>query len=208
MDICHRGTDAGVPGMARGSRRLTLISVAATIWGLCYAAYRGYYAAGGTALLPGTIRPSDEGEFQIINLCGTLVIAAIALVPVAALRAWSRPRRRRALLTASWILAVGLCMHATVDMSQRVLSLAGLIDLRYPSLWASLDKRAADIQDLFGNEPWFLTQGLAFAALAWINLTPGRPRRQWIATALAATAVLTAWGLLAATGAIGKTVIL
>ena len=51
-----------VTGIAQ-HRLLTRVSVAAGIWGLCYAAYRGYYAAGGTAFLPGTIRPGSEGQF-------------------------------------------------------------------------------------------------------------------------------------------------
>ncbi|MEV6925616.1 hypothetical protein AB0M46_14105 [Dactylosporangium sp. NPDC051485] len=45
------------------------------------------------------------------------------------------------------------------------------------------------------------------AALAWIGLGPGRARRVWIGSALAATGALTVVGLLSATGVIGRLVI-
>lgn len=35
------------------------------MWGLWYALYRGYYALGGTVLLPGT--PVAHGPFQMIT---------------------------------------------------------------------------------------------------------------------------------------------
>jgi hypothetical protein len=188
-------------------RLLTRVSVAAGIWGLCYAAYRGYYAAGGTAFLPGTIRPGSEGQFQLINLVAVVVLAVAAVVPLAVLPLWSRRGPRLVLLAVCWVVAVGCCTHALTDMAQRVLSLAGLMHIHYPPLWATVDHRAADLQDLFGNEPWFLLEGLAFGALGWIGLGPGRSRRRWTGSALAATGVLTLVGLLSATGVIGKVIV-
>lgn len=111
------------------------------------------------------------------------------------------------LLTLCWVVAVGCCLHAVIDMTQRALSLAGLVGIHYPHLWASVDRHAADLQDLLGNEPWFLLEGLAFGALGWTGLNPGRPRRWWTASAVAAIAALTAYGLLAATGAVGRAII-
>ena len=163
-----------VTGIAQ-HRLLTRVSVAAGIWGLCYAAYRGYYAAGGTAFLPGTIRPGSEGQFQLINLAAVVVLAVAAVLPVAMLPLWARRGSRLVLLALCWVVAVGCCMHALIDMAQRVLSLAGLVHIHYPPLWATINDRAADLQDLFGNEPWFLLEGLAFGALGWIALGPGLP---------------------------------
>jgi hypothetical protein len=92
---------------------------------------------------------------------------------------------------------------------QRVLSLAGLLTIEYPaSFWTSLDTRAADLQDLFLNEPWFLLEGRGFAAIAWLVLGPGRARRRWVGSAPVATGVLTLVGLLSATGVIGEAVVL
>lgn len=195
-----------VTGIAQ-HRLLTRVSVAAGIWGLGYAAYRGYYAAGGTAFLPGTIRSGSEGQFQLINLAAVVVLAVAAVLPVAMLPLWARRGSRLVLLALCWVVAVGCCMHALIDMAQRVLSLAGLVHIHYPPLWATVNDRAADLQDLFGNEPWFLLEGLAFGALGWIALGPGRPRWRWAVSALAATGALTLVGLLSVTGVIGKVIV-
>jgi hypothetical protein len=74
-------------------------------------------------------------------------------------------------------------------------------------MWASVDTRAADLQDLFFNEPWFLVEGLGFGALALTAMDRGRARRWWIASAAVATAALFVNGLLAVTGVIGRTVV-
>ena len=195
-----------VTGIAK-RRVLTQVSVTAGILGLCYAAYRGYYAAGGTAFLPGTIRPGSEGQFQLINLAAVVVLAVAAVLPMVVLPLWARRGSRRVLLALCWVVAVGCCMHALIDMAERMLSLAGLVHIHYPPLWATVDNRAADLQDLLGNEPWFLVEGLAFGALGWIALGPGRSRRRWAASALAATGALTLIGLLSVTGVIGKVII-
>ena len=60
------------------------------VWALCYAIYRGYYAVGGTWLLPGTIRPGSEGQFRLINLAAAIIIGIAAVLPVAVLPLWSR----------------------------------------------------------------------------------------------------------------------
>jgi hypothetical protein len=99
-------------------------------------------------------------------------------------------------------------MHALIDSIQRVLSLAGLLRIDYSlKTWASIDRRAADLQDLFFNEPWFLLEGLGFGTLGWIALRAGRRRRWWVGSVITATSVLTVIGMLSATGAIGKAII-
>ena len=112
------------------------------------------------------------------------------------------------LLAVWWLVAVGCSMHALIDIIQRVLSLAGLLRIEYPAtVWASIDHRTADLQDLFFNEPWFLLEGLGFGALGWIALGAGRGRRLWVGSAIAATLALTVIGLLSATGVIGRVII-
>lgn len=201
-----RNGEAMVTGIV-DRRQLRRVTVAAAIWALCYAVYRGYYAAGGTAFLPGTIRRGSEGEFQLINLAAVVIVGVAAVVPIAVLPLWSRRGPRRMLLALCWVVAVGCWMHALIDMIERVLSLAGIVDIDYPPPWAAVDHRAADLQDLFGNEPWFLLEGLGFGALGWIALGPGRPRRWWAASAVAAIAALTLIGLLTVTGVVGKAIV-
>ncbi len=188
-------------------RQLLRISVFAFVWAFLYSAYRAYYAAGGTAFLPGTIRPDAEHTFRAVNLFGAVIIAIAALLPLAMLRLWSRPTTRRLLLVLCWAVAVGCCMHALVAITERVLSLAGEVDVQYAAMWATVDHRAADLQDLFGNEPWFLLEGLAFGALGWVGMTPGRARRWWAATGIVAIGALLALGVLTMTGVLGRAVI-
>jgi len=91
-------------------------------------------------------------------------------------------------------------MHAVVDMTERALSLAGAVRVDYPPMWTTVDHRAADLQDLVFNEPWFLVEGLAFGALGLLHLRRGRPRRWWTGTALAAVAALFVLGMLTVAG--------
>jgi hypothetical protein len=191
---------------SRDQRRLASVSVAVALWGLGYALYRGYYALGGTLWLPGTL--ANPHQFRLINAAAVVILAIAAVLPIAMLPLWQRPRARPVLLAVCWLVAVGCGMHALIDSIERVLSLAGLLRIEYPTaVWASIDHRAADLQDLFFNEPWFLLEGLGYAALGWIALGPGRRRRWWVGSAIAATSVLTVIGLLSATGVIGKVII-
>ena len=193
-------------GCPRDLRRLVPVSVAVAVWSLCYTLYRGYYALGGTLLLPGT--PADPTQFRLINAAAVAILAIAAMLPIAMLPLWRRQRARPMLLAVCWLVAVGCSMHALIDSIQRVLSLAGLLRIEYPSaVWASIDHRAADLQDLFFNEPWFLLEGLGFGALGWIALGAGSQRRRWVGSAIAATLVLTVIGLLSATGVIGRAII-
>jgi hypothetical protein len=195
-----------VTAARRELRPLTSVSVAVGVWGMCYALYRGYYALGGTFLLPGM--PADPAQFRRINAAAVVILVVAALLPIAMLPLWQRQRIRPVPLAVCWVVAVGCIMHALIDSIERILSLAGLLSIEYPAgVWASLDHRAADLQDLFFNEPWFLLEGLGFAALAWIALGAGSRRRWWVGSAITAILVLTVIGLLSATGVIGKVII-
>jgi hypothetical protein len=161
---------------------------------------------GGTVLLPGT--PVAHGPFQMINAVAAVVIGVAAVLPIAALPLWSRRPVRRVLLVVCWAVAVGCCTHALVASTERVLSLAGWLQIDYPApVWVSVDRRAADLQDLFLNEPWFLVEGLVYGLLGWVALNTDRQRRRWIGSAVAAIMALSAVGLLSATGVIGKVII-
>jgi hypothetical protein len=182
------------------------LSVAVSAWGLGYAVYRGYYALGGTRFLPGEV--ADPDLFRRINSAAAVILILAAALPLVALPLWQNRYARPILLTLFWIIAVGCSVHALVDSIERVLSLTGHLRIEYPaSVWASVDHRTADLQDLLFNEPWFLLEGLGFAALAWTVLGLGTARRRWVVSAVAATVALTIVGLLSATGAIGKFII-
>ena len=175
-------------------------------WGLLYALYCGYYAVGGTLLLPG--RPADPAQFRLINAVAAVILViagrAAGRGPAAVADPEGPVGAARSVLGGCG----GCCVHALIDTIQRMLSLAGLLRIEYsPTVWAWIDRRAADLQDLLFNEPWFLVEGLGFGALGWMVLGSGRRRRWWVGSAITAISVLTVIGMVSATGVIGKTII-
>ena len=186
-----------------GIRRL---SIALFATGLLYALYRAYYGAGGTIGMIGT--PTSERHWRAVNLGAAVVLVVVALLPVAMLRLWSRPRLRRVFLLVASALAVGGVMHAVIMDVQRIASLAGVHHIRYPAAeWRARDDHAADLQDLLFNETWFLVEGILWARLVWTALARSRARRRWLMGVVAATVALTCVGLLSAFGIAGRWVV-
>ena len=183
---------------------LVAMSLVTSACGLVYAAYRGYYALGGTIGMFGV--PASPAQWRAVNLAAAGLLLAVAVLPLAALPLWSRRWPRRVLLASCWVLAVGFVMHALVSDIQRVLSLVGVVHLSYP-FFTEIDTHAADIQDLMFNETWFLAEGLLWAVLALLVLGPSPARRWWAGTTIAATAALTATGVLSTLHVIGRIVI-
>jgi hypothetical protein len=181
------------------------LGYAAGGWALFYAAYRGYYALGGTIGMFGT--PVSERQWRQINAVGAVLLVMAAIVAFATTtRLWDRRYARTALLVFAWAAFTGCVMHGLVDISTRLLSMAGVIHMDFP-FWASMDRRASDLHDIFFNEPWFLIEGLLWGALGWMGLATDRARRRWLLSALIAIALLTVNGLLTSTGVLGKVII-
>jgi hypothetical protein len=151
--------------------------------------------------------PVSFAQWRRINAIGAAMLfltAMLALVPV---NAWSNHRARPFLLALCWIITVACVSHALIDIVQRSASLSGALTIPYP-FWRTIDRRTADLQGLFFNEPWFFIEGLLWAAIAWTGALRESPRRLWwVGSALAATAASTATGLLSAFGVIGKVII-
>jgi hypothetical protein len=187
------------------SRTLVRASRAAAVWAFLYAAHRAYYAAGGTFGMFGV--PVSEAQWRFVNAVGAAMLLVVATAPLAMLDAWRRPALRYLLPTLCWLLTVGFVMHAVIDMTQRLLSLTGLMTMDVP-FWLSVDRRQSDLQDLLFNEPWFLIEGLLWGTIAWAGgLSRMRNPRWWLTSALVAILGLTIVGLLAATGVIGKLIV-
>lgn len=180
-------------GLATGRR----IATALGIWGFLYACYRGYYAAGGEVGMIG--QPLTQAQFQSLNAVGAAVIGLAAILPPLCIRVRSL---RRPLSALAWVVAVGCCMHALVDMVLRLLSVTGVHPTQLPAnVWQSFDRHAADLQDLLLNEPWFLVEGLLWGALALVLVRTSR-RRAWLLSAVVACVALTAVGVLTGLGLI------
>jgi hypothetical protein len=179
---------AGQPATGRAQRR---IATALAVWGLGYACYRAYYAAGGEIGMIG--QPTSEAQFRAVNAAGAAIVFLGAVLPALLVRPVAL---RRAAPVVAWIVGVGCCMHAFVDGVLRLLSLTGVHLTRLPpELWQSFDRRASDLQDLILNEPWFLIEGLLWLALGAASIQCSR-RRPWLASAAAACLLLTVVGVL------------
>ena len=187
------------------SVNLFRLCVAAFIWSALYGAYRLYYALGGTSFIPGEL--SSATTFRFINLVAAIVMLLLALLPLVMYWVRNSAKWKLLVLVACWLVAVACCSHALIDIAQRILSLTGHLQIQYPSsIWTSVNYREADLQDLFGNEPWFLIEGLLFAAIGWWNIAKSK-HRTWAFTLVGAVGVATIVGLLVAVGVIGRTVI-
>ena len=177
----------------------------AALWAFTYGVYRLYYALGGTFGKLGT--PVSHEQWIRINAIAAVLLFAAALLPLLALRAWRNRRAQPVLLAIAWIIAVGCVTHALIGIPQRIASLAGVLTIEYP-FWSSIDRRMADQQALFFNEPWFLMEGLLWGAIAWAAALRDSPGKAWwIGSAVGAAVILTVIGLLSAFGVIGRWVV-
>ncbi len=182
--------------------RRALLAGALFVWALGYAAYRAYYAVGGEAGMIGV--PRSESEFRTVNAIGAGIVLLGAVLPPVLVAV---ERLRPAASVLGWVVGVGCTMHALVDATLRVLSLAGVHPTELPAdFWASFDRRTADLQDLFLNEPWFLVEGLLWIALGVASTRESR-RRSWLISAAVACALLTAIGVLSGLDVIGSVVV-
>ena len=185
----------------RALRRLARLACA---WALLYAAYRGYYALGGTFGIFGT--PVSDAAWRRINGLASVLLVLAAVLGALAPRLHAHLRAWGGLVSAGWLITVGCVMHALVNGATRILSLAGVLRIDYP-FFTTIDRRAADLQDLLLNEPWFLVEGLLWGALCLRGMRSGTSRRRFVVSAVAAIAVLTIVGMLSATGVIGRVVV-
>jgi hypothetical protein len=193
------GTDPVAREKSRSHRRQVAIATALLGWGLGYAAYRTYYAAGGQLGMFG--RPTSDAQFRAVNAAGACIVLVGALLPAVLVRAASW---RRVGPVLGWVIGVGCCMHAFVDGSLRLLSVTGVYPTQLPAqFWQSFDRRASDLQDLLLNEPWFLVEGLLWLALGAARVVPSH-RLRWLILAAIACALLTVVGVLSGLEVIGS----
>lgn len=191
--------------MSVRSEALRRASRRAAVWSLGYGLYRSYYALGGTVGMHGT--PVSLAQWRRINAIGGVILFLTAAFAILIVQGWAHRRAVPWLLAFCWIATVGCISHALIDIGQRIASLSGALTISYP-FWRVIDRRTADLQDLFFNEPWFFIEGLLWAAIAWSGALRESPRRRWwIGSAVAATIASTVVGLLSAFGVIGKFIV-
>lgn len=183
-------------------RRRRIAAGALAVWAFGYGCYRAYYALGGQAGMIGHFTSSTQ--WHAINAVGAAILFVAAGLPVVAVANQHRRWVRRLLPVVAWVAAVGCCMHALVSGTLRVLSITGVHAQSYPAgLWLSINRHAADLQDLLFNEPWFFIEGCLWAVLGLACIGATSHRRWWRSAAVACLA-LTALGLLSGLGVIGS----
>lgn len=142
--------------------------------------------------------PVSHQQWLLINAGAAVLILIAALLPIAILHAWQNRAARPVLLALCWVVTVGYVSHAVFGILERVMSVTGTITISYP-FWRTIDRQQADMQDLLFNEPWFLIEGLLWAAIAWAGaLRNSQWRFWWLGTAGAASLAVVAVGLLTA----------
>jgi hypothetical protein len=177
----------------------------AAVWSLGYGLYRTYYAVGGTFAMYGT--PVSDEQWRRINAIAGVILFVTAAMALILMNAWAHRRARPFLLALCWIITVACVSHALINIIERIASLSGAITISYP-FWRTIDRRTADLQDLFFNEPWFLIEGLLWAAIAWAGaLRESRRRKWWIGSAVAATIAATTVGVLTVFGVIDRVIV-
>ena len=184
---------------------LVRMSRLTAIWTLGYGLYRLYYALGGTMGMHGT--PVSWVQWRRINAIGAVLLFITAVLAIVLMSAWPNRRARPFLLVLSWIITVACVSHALIDIVQRIASLSGALTIPYP-FWQTIDRRTVDLQVLLFNEPWFLIEGLLWAAIAWTGALRESPRRRWwVGSAVVAIIASTTVGVLSAFGIIGRVIV-
>lgn len=184
-------------------RPLRIATWSAAAWALLYGLYRLYYALGGTVGMLGT--PVSHRQWLTINAIASALLFAAAALPL--VLAWKSASGRFARFALCWIIAVACISHATIGIVQRISSLTGILTIPYP-FWETIDRRLADVQALFFNEPWFLGEGILWGVLAWAGgLRESPARRAWLWSAGVAITLFTVIGLLSAFGVIGTVIV-
>jgi hypothetical protein len=193
------GSDTVVAQKSPTSSRQSVIATVLLVWALGYAAYRGYYAAGGEVGMIG--QPVSDTEFRVVNAVGAGIVLLGALLPPVLVRL---APARGAVPVLGWIVGVGCCMHAVVDGTLRLLSLTGVHPTQLPAwFWQSVDRRAADLQDVLLNEPWFFVEGVLWLALG-ATCVDAAHRRVWLMSAAGACLLLSVVGVLSGLDVIGS----
>jgi hypothetical protein len=151
--------------------------------------------------------PRSVTQWRHVNAVGAILILGTAVLAIAQASAWQNRRARPRLLVLCWIITVACVSHALIDIIERIASLSGMLTIPLP-FWQTIDRRTADLQDLFLNEPWFFIEGLLWGAIAWTGALRVSPRRRWwVGTALVGTIASTTFGVLSAFGVIGRFIV-
>ncbi len=170
----------GVRSRSRRAPRggLWPVTTALSVWSGLYVVPHIYWAAGGgvgfSALKPSATARED---WEAINA----VASVILLIPVAIglLLPRTSSHRPRALLLAACLAGASIAMsHGVFGIVYRVLNLIGAVDIDGEPFTPT--QHAWVIWDLYIFEPWFLIEGMLFAAAGRAAMAGAHAQDRWL----------------------------
>lgn len=192
------GRERSEDGRDRPSRsprdRLWLFATALSAWSLLYVVPHLYWAVGGE-LGFSALKPSATAQdgWQAINAAASLILLLPVAIGLALPRAQSR-RLARALLLAACLGGASIAVsHGVFGMVYRALIIVGVVEVDGRGFTAA--EHPWVLWDLFVFEPWFLVEGVLFAAAGWASMAGSESRRRWLAGCLVGTSLAIASGV-------------
>jgi hypothetical protein len=158
---------------------LRLAATALSAWSLLYVLPHLYWAGGGqlgfSALKPSAT--AQEG-WQAINAAASLILLLPVAIGLALPRARSR-RLSRALLLAACLGGASIAVsHGLYGMVYRLLNIVGVVEVDGRAFTTT--QHSWVLWDLFVFEPWFVIEGVLFAAAGWASISGSEWRRRWL----------------------------
>ena len=179
---------------ASSRRSVTLAGWSLAVWSIAYVLPHLYWGLGGETGLS-AVRPSASAmpEWEDINLVASLVLTIPAAIGIGLIRFAGERRVARPLLIASWLGVAIAAGHGLFGIVYRTLHVAGVTDIDGRSF--ELDRHGWVLWDLLVFEPWFLIEGILFAAVGRAALTGMEAKRRWTIACVVGVALATLSGI-------------
>ena len=138
-----------------------------------------YWAVGGefgfSALKPSA---TAQDGWQAVNAAASLILLLPVGIGLVLLRAPSH-RLVRAVLLAACLGGASIAVsHGVYGIVYRVLNIVGVVDVDGRGFTTA--QHPWVLWDLFVFEPWFLIEGVLFAAAGWASISGSESRRRWL----------------------------
>lgn len=184
-----------VPSRSSPNRPLRLSATAPCLWSGLYVLPHLYWALGGevgfSALKPSA---TAHAQWEAINWAASVVLVLPVLIGVGLIRFRGQRVVRPVLLAATFAGASIAASHGLYGIVYRILNLVGVVDIDGEAF--AMSEHPWVLWDLLVFEPWFLVEGLLFAAVGWAAATTSQARRRWTIACASGIALATVTGLL------------
>jgi hypothetical protein len=174
---------------------LGLFATALCAWSVLYILPHLYWAVGGELGFSALKRSATAQEgWQAINAAASLILLLPVGIGLALLRAPTHRLARALLLSAGLGGAAIAGSHGAYGIVYRLLNVVGVVAVDGRGFTAS--EHPWVLWDLLVFEPWFLIEGVLFAATGWASMSGSESRRRWLLACLLGTSLATTTGVL------------